>query len=59
MDQPLGILGTPDVGFFALLVIGGLAGWIAGMVTGARHWLLTNVLVGSQDRGSDRSSQTF
>jgi uncharacterized membrane protein YeaQ/YmgE (transglycosylase-associated protein family) len=46
MDQPLGILGTPDVGFFALLVIGGLAGWIAGMVTGARHWLLTNVLVG-------------
>ncbi len=33
MNQPLGILGTPDVGFFALLVIGGLAGWIAGMVT--------------------------
>jgi uncharacterized membrane protein YeaQ/YmgE (transglycosylase-associated protein family) len=46
MNQPLGILGTPDVGFLALLVIGGLAGWIASMVTGVRHWVLTNILVG-------------
>jgi uncharacterized membrane protein YeaQ/YmgE (transglycosylase-associated protein family) len=46
VDQQLGILGTPGVGFFALIVIGGLAGWIAGMLTGARHWLFTNILIG-------------
>jgi uncharacterized membrane protein YeaQ/YmgE (transglycosylase-associated protein family) len=46
MDQPLGILGTPGVGFFSLIIIGGLAGWIAGMITGNRHGILTNILVG-------------
>jgi uncharacterized membrane protein YeaQ/YmgE (transglycosylase-associated protein family) len=46
MNEPLGVLGTPNVGFLALLIIGGLAGWIAGMVMGARHWLLTNILIG-------------
>jgi uncharacterized membrane protein YeaQ/YmgE (transglycosylase-associated protein family) len=46
MNEPLGVLGTPNMGFFALIIIGGLAGWIASMVTGARHWLLTNILIG-------------
>lgn len=46
MNEPLGVLGTPNVGFLALVVIGGLAGWIAGMVVGTRHWLFTNILIG-------------
>ena len=46
MDQPLGLLGTPGIGFVALIVIGGMAGWIAGMITGSRHWLFTNILIG-------------
>jgi uncharacterized membrane protein YeaQ/YmgE (transglycosylase-associated protein family) len=44
--SPVAVLGTPNVGFFILLVIGGVAGWIAGMVTGTRHWLFTNFLIG-------------
>ncbi|HXW19682.1 MAG TPA: GlsB/YeaQ/YmgE family stress response membrane protein [Roseiarcus sp.] len=46
MDQPLGVLGTPGAGFFSLIVIGGLAGWIGGMITGNRHGIFTNILVG-------------
>jgi uncharacterized membrane protein YeaQ/YmgE (transglycosylase-associated protein family) len=46
IEEPLGVLGTPNIGFLALIIIGGLAGWIASMVTGARHWLLTNILIG-------------
>jgi uncharacterized membrane protein YeaQ/YmgE (transglycosylase-associated protein family) len=46
MNEPLGVLGTPNVGFFVLLVIGGVAGSIAGMVTRTRHWLFTNILIG-------------
>ncbi|MGA2792545.1 MAG: GlsB/YeaQ/YmgE family stress response membrane protein [Roseiarcus sp.] len=46
MDQPLGVMGTPGIGFFSLIIIGGLAGWIGGMVVGARHGILTNILVG-------------
>jgi uncharacterized membrane protein YeaQ/YmgE (transglycosylase-associated protein family) len=36
----------PGVGFFSMLVIGALAGWIAGRVTESRHGILTNILVG-------------
>jgi hypothetical protein len=32
----LGVMGTPGVGFFSLIIIGGFAGWIAGMITGHR-----------------------
>jgi len=39
-------LSQPEVGFFSMLVIGALAGWIAGRVTEARHGILTNILVG-------------
>jgi uncharacterized membrane protein YeaQ/YmgE (transglycosylase-associated protein family) len=46
MDQPLAVMGTPGMGLISLIVIGGLAGWIAGMVVGTRHWLLTNILIG-------------
>lgn len=46
MNEPLGVLGTPNIGFLALVVIGGLAGWIAGMIAGTRHWLFTNILIG-------------
>lgn len=46
MNTPLGLLGTPHIGFFALLIIGGLAGWIAGMITGMRHGIFTNILIG-------------
>lgn len=46
MYEPIGILGTPHVGFVALILIGGLAGWIAGMLTSSRHGIFTNILVG-------------
>ena len=46
MNTPLGIMGTPGVGFFGLIIIGGLAGWIAGMLIGSRHWIFTNILIG-------------
>jgi uncharacterized membrane protein YeaQ/YmgE (transglycosylase-associated protein family) len=46
MNQPLGVLGTPGVGFFALIVIGALAGWIAEKITSSDHGLFTNILVG-------------
>ena len=46
MNTPMGIMGTPGMGFFALIIIGGFAGWIAGMIVGSRHWLPTNILIG-------------
>jgi uncharacterized membrane protein YeaQ/YmgE (transglycosylase-associated protein family) len=46
MQEPLGVLGTPHIGFVSLIIIGGLAGWIAGMITGNRHGLFTNILIG-------------
>ncbi len=46
MHEPLGVVGAPGVGFFSLVIIGGLAGWIAGMILGARHGIFTNILIG-------------
>jgi uncharacterized membrane protein YeaQ/YmgE (transglycosylase-associated protein family) len=46
MQEPLGVLGTPHMGFISLIIIGGLAGWIAGMITGSRHGIFTNILIG-------------
>jgi uncharacterized membrane protein YeaQ/YmgE (transglycosylase-associated protein family) len=46
MHEPLGVMGTPGVGFFSLIIIGGFAGWIAGMITGSRHGIFTNILIG-------------
>jgi uncharacterized membrane protein YeaQ/YmgE (transglycosylase-associated protein family) len=39
-------LGQPGVGFFTMLLIGVLAGWIAERVTASDHGLLTNLIVG-------------
>ena len=46
MNTPLAFMGTPHMGFFSLIILGGLAGWIAGMITGMRHGILTNILIG-------------
>ena len=46
MDTPPGVMGTPGMGIFSLIIIGGLAGWIAGMIVGSRHWIFTNILIG-------------
>ena len=46
MNEVYGLLGTPGVGFFTLLIIGALAGWIAEKITKSDHGILTNVVVG-------------
>ncbi|SFJ13957.1 Uncharacterized membrane protein YeaQ/YmgE, transglycosylase-associated protein family [Phyllobacterium sp. CL33Tsu] len=46
MDQPVGIMGMPGVGFFGMLVIGFIAGYIAEKAMNRDHGLLTNILVG-------------
>ncbi|WP_406858150.1 GlsB/YeaQ/YmgE family stress response membrane protein [Alsobacter sp. KACC 23698] len=39
-------LGNPNMGFFTMLLVGVLAGWIAEKITESRHGLFTNLLVG-------------
>jgi len=46
MNDIQAAFGQPGVGLLSMLIIGGLAGWIAGMVTEARHGIFTNILVG-------------
>lgn len=46
MQPPHGLLAMPGVGFFGLLIIGALAGWLAERAMNRDHSLLTNVLVG-------------
>jgi uncharacterized membrane protein YeaQ/YmgE (transglycosylase-associated protein family) len=46
MGDVQSFLGQPGVGLFEMLIIGGLAGWIGGMITKSRHGILTNILVG-------------
>jgi uncharacterized membrane protein YeaQ/YmgE (transglycosylase-associated protein family) len=46
MHDSVALLGTPHVHFLTLIIIGGLAGWIGGMIVGFRHGLFTNILVG-------------
>ena len=38
--------GHPSLGFFSMLVVGILAGWIAEKITESHHGLITNLLVG-------------
>ncbi len=45
-NEAHGLLSMPGVGFFGMLVIGILAGYIAERVTHSDHGLLTNLLVG-------------
>jgi len=39
-------LSQPGVGFFTMLLIGLIAGWIAERATSSDHGLLTNLVVG-------------
>jgi len=44
--QTYAFLNQPGVGFFSMLLIGVLAGWVAERVTESDHGLFTNLLVG-------------
>lgn len=46
METNYGIMGMPGVGFFGMLIIGFLAGWIAERSMNRNHGFLTNILVG-------------
>lgn len=46
MDQPAAIMSMPGVGFFGMLLIGFLAGYVAERTMNRDHGLFTNVLVG-------------
>jgi len=46
MNNAQTFLSMPGVGFFGMLIIGILAGYIAEKVTSSDHGLLTNLLVG-------------
>jgi uncharacterized membrane protein YeaQ/YmgE (transglycosylase-associated protein family) len=46
MDQSYGILSMPGTGFFGMLLIGFLAGYIAERTMNRDHGFLTNILVG-------------
>lgn len=46
MHGQYGLLGMPGVGFFGLLIIGAIAGWLAERAMNRDHGLLTNILVG-------------
>ena len=39
-------MGNPSVGFFTMILIGAIAGWIAEKVTASDHGIFTNILVG-------------
>jgi len=45
-SQVYPVLGTPGVGFFTMLLIGAIAGWIAEKITSSNHGILTNIIVG-------------
>jgi uncharacterized membrane protein YeaQ/YmgE (transglycosylase-associated protein family) len=46
MNDVQTFLSDPTVGFFSMLLIGVLAGWIAEKATSSNHGILTNFLVG-------------
>ena len=46
MEESSGILGMPGVGFFGMLLVGFLAGYIAERTMNRDHGFLTNILVG-------------
>ena len=39
-------MGNPSVGFFTMILIGAIAGWIAEKVTDSDHGIFTNILIG-------------
>lgn len=46
MNDAQAFFSQPGVGFFTLLLIGAIAGWIAERVTSSNHGIFTNILVG-------------
>ena len=46
MEQSVGIMGMPGVGFFGMLVIGFIAGYVAEKAMNRDHGLFSNILVG-------------
>ena len=46
MHGEFGIMGMLGVGFFGMLIIGAIAGWLAERAMNRDHGLLTNILVG-------------
>lgn len=46
MNDAQAFLSQPGVGFFTMLLIGAIAGWIAERVTESDHGIFTNILVG-------------
>lgn len=46
MNEAQGFLSQPGVGFFTMLLIGAIAGWIAERVTESDHGIFTNILIG-------------
>ncbi|HEX7791441.1 MAG TPA: GlsB/YeaQ/YmgE family stress response membrane protein [Afipia sp.] len=46
MNEAQAFFSQPGVGFFTLLLIGAIAGWIAERVTSSNHGIFTNILVG-------------
>jgi uncharacterized membrane protein YeaQ/YmgE (transglycosylase-associated protein family) len=46
MNSAQAFMSQPGVGFFTMLLIGALAGWIAERVTASDHGIFTNILVG-------------
>lgn len=46
MNEMQSFMGNPSVGFFTMILIGAIAGWIAEKVTDSNHGIFTNILVG-------------
>jgi uncharacterized membrane protein YeaQ/YmgE (transglycosylase-associated protein family) len=46
MNEAQSFFSQPGVGFFMMIVIGAIAGWIAERVTQSDHGIFTNILVG-------------
>ena len=46
MNDMQSFMGNPSVGFFTMILIGAIAGWIAERVTASDHGIFTNILVG-------------
>jgi uncharacterized membrane protein YeaQ/YmgE (transglycosylase-associated protein family) len=46
MNDAQAFMTQPGVGFFTMILIGAIAGWIAEKVTESDHGIFTNILVG-------------
>ena len=46
MNDMQAFMSDPTVGFFQLLLIGIIAGWIAEKITASNHGIFTNMIVG-------------